>query len=108
MFANHPALIELVPYFQGAFGDGTRIDYGSGHELAFIAWLCCIELLDLFKPEDHQAIITRVFVRYLKLVRRLQTVYNLEPAGSHGVWGLDDFQFLPYFFGSAQLIGIFV
>ncbi|KAI5678460.1 hypothetical protein M9H77_09410 [Catharanthus roseus] len=99
------AVIELGPYFTDSFGNSSRIDYGTGHETNFAAWLYCLARLRVVKEEDYQALVSRVFVKYLDLMRKLQLTYNLEPAGSHGVWGLDDYHFLPFIFGSSQLIG---
>ncbi|XP_057478172.1 uncharacterized protein LOC130765697 [Actinidia eriantha] len=98
------ATVEIIPYFADSFGNASRIDYGTGHETNFAAWLYCIARLGLIKEEDYQAVVARVFVKYLELMRKLQLVYCLEPAGSHGVWGLDDYHFLPFMFGSSQLV----
>ncbi|ADV24998.1 serine/threonine-protein phosphatase 2A activator 1 [Cryptococcus gattii E566] len=93
-----------------AFGHPTRLDYGTGHELAFVLGLWCCVVPgwiggDSDKEDEEDELILRVFTRYLELTTLLQKTYNLEPAGSHGVWGLDDYCFLPYLFGSAQLLG---
>lgn len=94
---------ELGAYFDTSFGNETRIDYGSGHEAHFCLLLHLLEGLGVFGEEDYAAIGLVVFPAYLKTTRTLQKVYNLEPAGSHGVWGLDDFSFLPFLWGSSQL-----
>ncbi|KAF2196592.1 serine/threonine-protein phosphatase 2A activator 1, partial [Delitschia confertaspora ATCC 74209] len=101
------AKTELEAYLLGSFGSSQRLDYGTGHELSFLAFLGCLWKLGAFPDsedgEQERAIVLGVIEPYLELIRRLILTYTLEPAGSHGVWGLDDHSFLPYIFGSAQL-----
>ncbi|KAE8582942.1 hypothetical protein XENTR_v10020390 [Xenopus tropicalis] len=99
------AVPEVAVYLKESVGNSTRIDYGTGHEAAFAAFLCCLCKIGILKVDDQLAIVFRVFNRYLEVMRKLQKTYRMEPAGSQGVWGLDDFQFLPFIWGSAQLIG---
>ncbi|PWN40431.1 hypothetical protein IE81DRAFT_325597 [Ceraceosorus guamensis] len=158
----HAHIPDLCGYLLGSFGSWVRIDYGSGHELAFLAWLLALIQLGVFgelqgddaeavKPAEgaqtqvplevdahaigqtlapqgyERELATRVLPAYLRTVWSLQDRYGLEPAGSHGVWGLvsaqvsrvsraasfdaylvasrtqDDYQFVPYIIGAAQL-----
>ncbi|KFO82458.1 Serine/threonine-protein phosphatase 2A activator, partial [Cuculus canorus] len=95
---------EVAVYLKESVGNSTRIDYGTGHEAAFAAFLCCLCKIGVLRVDDQMAIVFKVFNRYLEVMRKLQKTYRMEPAGSQGVWGLDDFQFLPFIWGSSQLI----
>ena len=94
---------ELSPYVCASFGDETRIDYGTGHEMNIIVFFLCLYKLSVIKTNEIKALILKGFSAYIKTMRKLQTVYFLEPAGSHGVWGLDDYHCLAFLFGAAQL-----
>jgi serine/threonine-protein phosphatase 2A activator len=98
-------------YLHDSFGHAIRLDFGTGHESSFLVFLLvlskvkCLEDPSLGGPSlpTLRAITLSIFDQYLKVTRRLQTDYRLEPAGSHGVWGLDDYHCLPFYFGACQL-----
>ncbi|KAL9119816.1 MAG: hypothetical protein Q9187_003630 [Circinaria calcarea] len=60
------AISELKAYFIGAFGSSQRLDYGTGHELSFLAFLACIWKLGGFQPStsgvEERGIVIGVFV----------------------------------------------
>lgn len=94
---------ELLYYLVNSFGSPIRLDYGSGHELSFIAFiggLIEFKLLDITKIDAVELLC--IFAKYYDLSRRLILTYSLEPAGSHGVWGLDDHFHFIYILGASQ------
>lgn len=96
---------ELCTYLGAAFGSAQRLDYGSGHELHFFVHALALYRCGALPRAALPAVALALLPAYLRLARAAQAAYYLEPAGSHGVWGLDDFQFLPFLLGAAQLAG---
>jgi len=98
---------ELCTYLHSSFGHPIRLDYGTGHESSFLVFLYCLFKIGCFDENSQccfAAAAISIIMQYLEITRGLQYEYMLEPAGSHGVWGLDDYHCLPFYFGACQLV----
>jgi hypothetical protein len=116
-------ITELRCYLHDAFGHPIRLDYGTGHECSFIVFLLSLCKIGCFNwgggggsseggrgggssptsPEVIGHASLSLFHVYLNVTRGLQRDYMLEPAGSHGVWGLDDYHCVPFYLGACQM-----
>ena len=65
------AIPEIKVYWEESFGSYERIDYGTGHELNFIAFLFCLYKLGIYNEADLRATINKVFQRYMVLMRKI-------------------------------------
>lgn len=51
---------EMKVYLLGGFGSKERLDYGTGHELSFVAFLGCLWKVDAFESGEERAIVNGV------------------------------------------------
>ncbi|CCH43034.1 Serine/threonine-protein phosphatase activator [Wickerhamomyces ciferrii] len=96
---------EIGWYLLNAFGSKERLDYGTGHELNFLAFITGLwktRVIPIDNIDGYDFLI--IFGKYYDLARKLITTYSLEPAGSHGVWGLDDHFHISYILGASELL----
>ncbi|CDO91681.1 unnamed protein product [Kluyveromyces dobzhanskii CBS 2104] len=98
----HRSIIEISYYISNAFGSKERIDYGTGHELSFLAVIISLDLLNIETIRGRELLYC--FNSYYNVIQKLILTYKLEPAGSHGVWGLDDHFHFAYILGATQLL----
>ena len=76
------ASVELAAYLSDSFGNATRIDYGTGHEMAFVVYLCSLFMIGLWTDEDRPAVGLKVFSRYVPPRRTISArlrVLHIEP-----------------------------
>ena len=61
----HESAEELSVYLCDSFGNPTRIDYGTGHEMAFVMLLCGLFKIGAWKDveKDRREVGLRVFDR---------------------------------------------
>lgn len=63
----HRAVPEIKEYLTESFGNSTRIDYGTGHEMSFCMFLCCLFKIGAFVAADNLAVVNKVFDRFVHI-----------------------------------------
>jgi serine/threonine-protein phosphatase 2A activator len=66
----------VATYLCESFGNPTRIDYGTGHEAAFLFFLCAAGACGALAAGDLPCVGLRVFPAYVRLCRALQRAYG--------------------------------
>lgn len=59
---------ELTAYIVDSFGNPTRIDYGTGHEMSFCMFLCGLFKVNMLKQSDNKATVNILFSRLIHFV----------------------------------------
>jgi len=57
------ASIELKTYLMDSYGSAIRLDYGTGHEMAFIFFLFSLYILGLYGQEDFETLARNIFYK---------------------------------------------
>ena len=57
-------MAELSAYLVDSFGNETRIDYGTGHEMNFALFLMCLFKASILVEADTKAVVLKIFNRY--------------------------------------------
>lgn len=50
-------------YLLEGFGNSTRIDYGTGHEISFVMFLCCLFKIGFFTDSDKSSTGCKIFTK---------------------------------------------
>ena len=55
--------LTFCPIYTEGFGNATRIDYSTGHEMKFVAFLCCLMKMKVIPQECAAAVVIHVITR---------------------------------------------
>lgn len=74
---------EVSSYLMGAFGSSQRLDYGTGHELSFVAFLGCLWKLGFFQDgqqggDIEREIVLKTFESYVQPRHPVSCFHILE------------------------------